>query len=202
MEWQIGYDAIVTDVKDGKKTTALTDHSFVGANGKTKHLYELSELLVHATKLKLVSREQLEELLDSAGSVLEFLDSREIQVSKPTDTRIAEFDFHETNIALPTFYMLDTPDQTQIEVTIQKQQYASGTQPMVYFCIPVSSFKNWGDLKGRQSKPGDEFIYQIDKTNVSNLLSLMKIFSLCSKSHQHDVKEILKVALEICKDYD
>lgn len=202
LEWQIGYDATEADVRDGKKTTTLTDHSFVGANGKKKHLYELSELLVQATKLKLVSRNQLEELRDSANSVVEFLDSRQIQVSEPVDTRIDEFAFRETHIALPTFYMLETPDETQIEVSIQKQQYAAGTQPMVYFCIPVSTFKNWEDLNGRQSQLGDEFIYRIDKTNAANLLSLMKIFSLCSKSHQHDVLEILRVALELCEDCD
>ena len=169
---------------------------------KVKYLYELSELLVQAAKLNLVSRKKLEELLISSNSVAEFLDSREIRVSKPIETQIAEFAFHEAHIALPTFFLLNTPDETQIEISIQKQQYAAGTQPMVYFCIPVSTFINWENLKGRQSKPGDEFIYQINRNNVSNLISLMTVFSLCSKSHQHDVTEILKVALDLCGDCD
>ncbi len=47
--------------------------------------------------------------------------------------------FEETSIKLTTLFMIETTDNTQIEVSIQKQQYASGVQPMVYFSIPITS---------------------------------------------------------------
>lgn len=44
IEWQIGYDV---DIKNKEKLTLTTipNIQFIGANGKTKALYELSEFL-------------------------------------------------------------------------------------------------------------------------------------------------------------
>jgi len=54
-------------------------------------------------------------------------------------------------------------DETQIEVSIQKQQYASGVQPMVYFCIPLRAFKNSLDLLGKSSVSGDNLYMLLTK---------------------------------------
>ena len=45
LEWQLGYDATVSDVKTGKKETKLKEFSFIGDNKKEKYPYELSELV-------------------------------------------------------------------------------------------------------------------------------------------------------------
>jgi uncharacterized protein (UPF0212 family) len=105
--------------------------------------------------------------------------------------------FEETSIKLPTLFMIETLDDTQIEVSIQKQQYASGVQPMVYFCIPLKSFSNSSDICGKSSVSGDELVYIINKTNVLNLIYIMKVFGMASKRHNHDVVEILKILIEI-----
>ncbi len=93
--------------------------------------------------------------------------------------------------------MIETSDETQIEVSIQKQQYATGVQPMVYFCIPLKSFKNYKDILGKSSVSGDNLIYVLNKSNVSNLICMMKVFGMASKRHNHDVVQILEILLEI-----
>jgi len=93
--------------------------------------------------------------------------------------------------------MIETLDRTQIEVSIQKQQYASGVQPMVYFCIPLRTFNNSSDLLGKSSVSGDKLVYVINKTNVLNLIFMMKVFGMASKRHNHDVVKILETLLEI-----
>ena len=93
--------------------------------------------------------------------------------------------------------MIETLDETQIEISIQKQQYATGVQPMVYFCISLRAFKNSKELFGKSSVSGDKLIYIINKTNVLNLVFLMKVFGMASKRHNHDVVKILEILLDI-----
>lgn len=93
--------------------------------------------------------------------------------------------------------MIETIDKTQIEVSIQKQQYASGVQPMIYFCIPYKAFENHSDFFGKSSVAGDKLIYSINKTNVQNLITLMKIFGMASIRHNHDIIQILNILLEV-----
>ena len=44
VEWQIGYDVIISD-KEKLKESTLQNVNFIGANGKEKALYELSEYI-------------------------------------------------------------------------------------------------------------------------------------------------------------
>ena len=103
----------------------------------------------------------------------------------------------EIRIKLQTLLLIETLDETQIEVSIEKQQYASGVQPMVYFCIPLKAFKNSSDLYGKPSVSGDKLVYVISKANVLNLVYMMKVFGMASKRHNHDVVKILETLLEI-----
>jgi hypothetical protein len=91
--------------------------------------------------------------------------------------------------------MLHTKDGTQIEVAIKQQQYASGVQPMIYFCIPLTSFKNSTDLMGRSSVSGDKLVYNINKDNAENLSNLMRVFGMASERHKHDTIQIIKIIL-------
>jgi hypothetical protein len=93
--------------------------------------------------------------------------------------------------------MIKTTDNTQIEISIQKQQYASGVQPMVYFCIPIKSFQNYKTILGRPSKPGDELVYIINNKNASVLFYMIKIFAMCSERHHFDIVEIIKILIKL-----
>lgn len=197
LEWQIGYDVPINDVEAGKKRTKLTSKHFIGSNGKTKYPYELSEIFYKAMELKFISIEEVQKLLKEIENYKSFIDEKTITVEHHSQLTLNGINFEETSIKLPTLFMIDTLDGTQIEVSIQKQQYATGVQPMVYFCIPLKTFKNSSNLYGRSSISGDKLIYVINETNMANLILMMKVFGMASKRHNHDVVEILKILLEI-----
>lgn len=197
LEWQIGYDVPVRDVEKGKKWTKLTSKHFIGSNGKTKYPYELSEIFYAAMKLEFITIEEVKNLLKEIGGYKSFIDEKTITVEHHSRLTINGINFEETSIKLPTLFMIETLDDTQIEVSIQKQQYASGVQPMVYFCVPLKAFKNSSNLLGKSSVSDDKLVHVINKTNVLNLIFMMKVFGMASKRHNHDVVEILKVLLEI-----
>lgn len=200
LEWQIGYDVPIKDVEKGKKGTKLTSKHFVGSNGKEKYPYELSEIFFKAMELKLITKKEVEYLLNEIRNYKSFIDEKAITVEHHSRITLNGINFEETSIKLPTLFMIETLDDTQIEVSIQKQQYASGVQPMVYFCVPLRAFKNSSDLLGKSSVSGDKLVYVINKTNVLNLIFIMKVFGMVSKRHNHDVVEILKILLEIIEE--
>jgi len=197
LEWQIGYDVPIKDVEEGKKGTKLTSKHFIGSNGKTKYPYELSEIFYKAMELEFISIEEVKNLLKEIRGYKSFIDEKAITVEHHSRLTINGINFEETSIKLPTLFMIETLDDTQIEVSIQKQQYASGVQPMVYFCIPLRAFKNSPSLLGKSSVSGDKLAYVLSKSNVLNLIFMMKVFGMASKRHNHDVVEILKILLEI-----
>lgn len=197
LEWQIGYDAIVKDVQAGKKETKLTNLTFVGANKKIKYPYELSELVFDSIKIGLISKEKIIKLLKEIENYSDFIDENNlIEVEHSKKINLNKIFFEETSIKLPTFFMIETTDNTQIEISIQKQQYASGVQPMVYFSIPITSFENGKNLYGKPSTNEDTLFYVFDAKNINILFDLVKIFAMCSRRHNFDIQEILKILLK------
>lgn len=197
LEWQIGYDVPVKDVGGKEKNTKLNKKSFIGSNGKIKYPYELSEVFYAAIELNLISKEEVKCLLGEIRKYANFIDEKIISVEHHSRLSINGIHFEEASIKLPTLFMIETLDETQIEVSIQKQQYASGVQPMVYFCIPLKSFKNSSNFLGRSSVAGDKLIYVINQSNAKNLSNLMKVFGMASKRHNHDIIQIIQTLLEI-----
>lgn len=199
LEWQISYDTTVSDVKNGKKKTNLTDNTFIGDNGKEKYLYELSELLYEAVKLEIISINDIENLLEEVTDYEEFIDDKKIKVDKLSEIVFNGITFKETAIRLPTLFMIETEDQTQVEISIQKQQYAAGVQPMLYFTIPLTTFSNYEYLIGKSSKKGDMLNYIIDCQNANVLFDILKIFAMCSERHNFDIIEIIKILIKKAK---
>lgn len=196
LEWQIGYDVEVKEVRDGAAQTSLDAQSFVGSNGKTKYPYELSELFFSAIKQGLIEKRNARILLEEIQAYRELIDEKAISVEEKTSAiSLNRINYEETCIKLPTLFMLHTKDGTQIEVAIKQQQYASGVQPMIYFCIPLTSFKNSTDLMGRSSVSGDKLVYNINKDNAENLSNLMRVFGMASERHKHDTIQIIKIIL-------
>ena len=58
VEWQIGYDVVTLEKEKLDKTT-LKNLRFIGANGKEKALYELSEYIKYFYDWKIVSEDEL-----------------------------------------------------------------------------------------------------------------------------------------------
>lgn len=191
LEWQIGYDVTIIDVTNEKKNTSLTGLTFTGANGEKKHPYELSELLFEAVRIGLVRKEDVVSLSEEAAVFTEFLDRVPISVGELRPVSLNGLDFKETTTALPT-YFLPLDGGVQIEVSVQKQQYAAGIQPMLYLCVPISAFANGREFLGLKTVSADRLDYVIDVSNADVLLGVFRVFAMCSAAHNHDVHEILK----------
>lgn len=77
IEWQIGYDA---DKSDNEKMnlTSLKTTEFIGANGKKKALYELSEYLFYFTKFGIIKINEINDILKFLENINsnDFLDSQ------------------------------------------------------------------------------------------------------------------------------
>jgi len=192
LEWQIGYDALVQDVESGKKQTKLTQERFIGSTGKEKYPYELSEIFYESIKCGLIPAQEIDKLLAEIGSYNHFFDEKEIVVETYSSLLFNGLAFKETSIKLPTLFMPQNSDGTQIEISIQKQQYASGVQPMIYFCIPFKSFANWKDLEGKKSIKGNTLKYIVKKDNVEVILNMFRVFGMASSRHKFDIEQILK----------
>lgn len=191
LEWQVGYDAMVEDVKSGKKQTRLTQATFIGSNGNEKYLYEFSEILYEGVKCRLISMKDLDKLQTEIAAYNKFFDEKEILMETFSSVLFNGLPFKETAIKLPTLFMPQA-DGTQIEISIQKQQYATGVQPMIYFDIPFKSFANWKDLDGKKSVKGNTLKYIINKNNAEILPNMFKVFGMASARHKYDVEQILK----------
>jgi len=144
-----------------------------------------------------ISKQDGKKLFEEIASYSGLIDEKAITLEdKISITTLNGVSYKETCIRLPTFVFDQTPDGTQIEVAIKQQQYASGVQPMVYFCIPLTSFSNSSMLMGRPSVVGDSLTYIIDKTNAGNIACLMRVFGMASARHKHDIVTIIKVILK------
>lgn len=196
LEWQIGYDIPISNKGDTKLTS--DNYKFKATNGLDKYPYELSEIFYQAVELKHIKEKRAEDLLDEIENYKNFIDQKAITVERHSTINLNGINYEETSIKLPTLFMVETQDKTIIEVSIQKQQYASGVQPMIYFCIPINSFNNRDlidELKKRPAQSGDELDYVINKFNVSNIETIMKVFGMASERHNHDIVKILRILL-------
>lgn len=196
VEWQIGYDAKIEDVKSKKKATSLTKNIFIGANGNKKYLYELSEIVWKLCEIGSISKSQIENLLKEIASYAMFLQENfQIQMKPAGAETINGIKSARSEISLPTF-TFDAEVQNEIftEISIQKQQYATGAQPMLYVIIPVQAFENANDIIGNNSSKTPFGYYTITtKEKAENFLKIFSYFGFCSEKHQHDVLEILKI---------
>jgi len=139
---------------------------------------------------------EIDSLLREIQSYDDFIDKNEIVVGEHTIIELNKLPFIETSIKLPTLFMTQNSDGTQIEISIQKQQYAYGFQPMIYFCIPFRTFNNWNELNGRCSVVGDELKYTIDKNNIIVIMNLFRIFGMSSARHKNDIMKILSIVID------
>lgn len=199
LEWLIGYDAEVQAVKAGDKVTSLTSKTFVGANGKTKYLYELSEILYYSVTAGVVTINGIRDLRGEIDTYDEFIDAKEISVEHHADIELNGLHFAETSIKLPTLFM-PQQDGTQIEISIEKQERALSVQPMIYLSIPFRCFSNSEEFRGRSSKKGELLEYEVTNNNISTILNLFRIFGMASAKHKQDTERILDVIIELVEE--
>ena len=193
LEWQIGYDTIIgKDVKPTKLDSAQFE--FTGANKKRKYPYELSEIAYFMHKQGILTDEDMDEIDEGIAAISEYLqDKYSIEVHKEDPVSLNNIDFLTSSTKLPTFITSSDNKELMIEIMISKQQYATGVQPMLYFVVPMTSFENSNRIVGYTSSETPVGFLKLDESNKDVIKKLFICFAMCSASHNHDVKEILKV---------
>lgn len=190
IEWQVGYDEVVS----------REDFHFYGANLKPKKLYELSFIVKQFYLWQVIKEEDLLEIKDFLEANLELIEDK-LEISRTVfkEFNFANLNFLKSYLSYPLLvYKFNNKDFLS-EIIIKEKQRAVGIQAMLYFCFPLSFLE---DVKGqksflnRQIQSKEKGFLKIDKTNINIFLQMLKIFGILSKSHKHDVLEILTYILK------
>ena len=192
LEWQIGYDVVEKD--KAKTSLKAKKYRFIGANGKKKFPYELSEILYYMRVNGIISKKELSKVRSGIESINCFLqDQYKIKPKKKDSLKKEGVEFLHSFIQLPTFIYVDKATKLQIEIMIQKQQYATGVQPMVYLCVPMTAFENSDDIIGYTSSETPEGTLFFDARFKKLIFNLLICFGMCSVNHKKDILEIIDV---------
>lgn len=207
IEWQIGYDVAVSDfLKNPKaKPTVLNDLKFVSLKRVEKHPYELSEFLVAMIEANLVTHQDIEKLFKEIIETETSLEERfPIKTQFVGDYVIDGMIFDQQNITLPNFIYREKDDVSFVEISIQKQQYATGVQPMLYFSIPIKSLLDGEKMIGKTARQlgFSQTFFVVDETTKGIIMNMFKFFGICSVKHKHDVCEILKLIEDYMKEME
>ena len=199
VEWQIGYDVVKKEV--GKLAeSSLSETEFVGANGKVKALYELSEYIWHFYKWNIISKEELKSVTTYLNSIQDhdLIDNNsELQIdrSHPTAKNINGFDFEYTQVKYPLLIHKFNGYEIVTEIKITEKQHAVGTQPMLYLCFPITELKAKTNLVGRTAEIKKIAHFEITEKNIEVFLEMLKIFGILSNNHKHDILQIINTIL-------
>lgn len=200
VEWQIGYDVIISDEEKLSRTT-IRDCLFTGANGKEKTLYELSEYVYYFHKWGVISTEQLRNISIFLSSLSDedFIDNPEnfaIERSQPVEKNIFGINFAYTQVKYPMLVHKFGRYEILTEIKITEKQYAIGVQPMLYLCFPVTELRSNELLIGRTAKTKEMADFVISSDNISIFVEMLKIFGILSANHNKDVISIIDKILE------
>lgn len=199
VEWQIGYDVITSDTEKLEKTT-LKNLRFIGANGKEKALYELSEYIKYFYDWKVISKESLINIENYLKQLSEdnFLDTNpelSIKRTHPINKTINDFNFMWTKVEYPLLVYKFGKFEIVAEIKITEKQYAIGTQPMLYLCFPITELENSENLLGRTAQTKEFANFVINDKNINVFLEMLKLFGTLSKNHNKDAISIINVIL-------
>ena len=192
IEWQIGYDNIVDS----------SEH-FIGANGKKKQIYELSEFLFFGLKNSLVSENEILDLKSFIENNKIFIETtQEIQRTNFIKENLAGIEFLKSKVSYPLLVHQFQNKDILCEIIVREKQRAVGVMPMLYFCVPMSVIYDRNGTQnfiGREVKSKELGYLYIDKNNISIFVQMFKIFGILSTNHKHDCLEILKYILRATK---
>ena len=204
-EWMIGYD--VVKKKFGQKgydkfsLTTLPAVEFVGANGKRKVLYELSEYVWYFYQWGVIQQEQLDAIDKWLAKLPEdalLSNNPRLQIKRGdfVPEVINGTEFQRANVQYPLLVREFEGSEIICEIKISEQQYAMGTQPLLCVCLPLSELITESPILGRRAKSKELAKFLVTEGNVGIFLEILEIFGTLSESHRYDVREILKAIKE------
>lgn len=199
VEWQIGYDVVKKEIEKLAESS-LPNTEFVGANKKTKALYELSEYIWYFYRWGIITKEDLDKVIGYLGSIQnnDLIDNNsELQIdrSHPIAKNINGFGFEYTQVKYPLLIHKFNGYEIVTEIKITEKQYAVGTQPMLYLCFPITELKTENNLIGRVAETKEIAYFEISERNINVFLEMLKMFGTLSKNHRHDIVQIINTIL-------
>jgi len=112
IEWQIGYDSVAK---------ASEKYDFIGANGKAKVLYELSEFIRFGYKNKLITKQTLQNLYDKIGANNEFVDTLNIIRTNFSPTQIGGINFEKSSVSYPLLVYRFSTNEAICEIVVREK---------------------------------------------------------------------------------
>lgn len=132
LEWQIGYDNVV-----------INNEHFIGANGKKKQIYELSEFLLFGFENSFISKAEIISLKNFIETNNIFVENtQEIQRTNFVKENLVGIDFLKSKVSYPLLVYQFKQRDILCEIIIKEKQRAVGIMPMLYFCLPMSVIYN------------------------------------------------------------
>ena len=199
VEWQIGYDVVKKEIKKLAESS-LPETEFIGANGKAKALYELSEYIWYFYKWNIITKKELENVivyLDSIQNQNLIDNNLDLQIdrSHPVEKNINGFDFKYTQVKYPLLIYKFNRYEIVAEIKITEKQYAIGVQPMLYLCFPITKLKTKNNLIGRCAEIKEIAYFEISKSNIKIFLEILKMFGILSKNHKYDILQVINTII-------
>jgi hypothetical protein len=202
VEWQVGYDAIVDDPEKLKLTT-LSEVRFLGANGKTKAFYELSEYIFWLEKWNLVGKAALQKLAEKLHNIptdrlFDVHPDLSIKRSHLIEKDFNGVPFLATRVEYPLVIHKFGNYEIIAEIITKEKQRAVGVQPMLYLCFPITELVPAPErppLIGRPAFSKEHADFVINQDNAQVFVQLLYLFGMLSENHRHDILAIIKTII-------
>jgi hypothetical protein len=200
VEWQIGYDVVIAE-KEKLELTTLKDFKFIGANGKEKTLYELSEYVYYLVKWSFIPKSYLKDLKKfliniPKENLFDLNSELSIKRSNFVEKEYNGIKFLQTKVEYPLIVHKFGKYEIITEIIIKEKQKAVGVMPMLYLCFPITELKTKPILLGRKANSKEIAEFIVNKDNANIFLQLLKLFGMLSEKHRKDILYIADVILE------
>lgn len=158
-------------------------------NGKDVKIIinELSDYYRAAYKNNIISRTEIEDLINFANSTNQYLDAYNIEREQNGDQIVFGFSLKWEKYPL---FVNDVNDDFFIEIIKKHMQYAIGYQNMIFLCTKTSNLKDvdGNSIIGKSPNDLKNLNFVLDK-NV--IVQTMKAFIVASETHKKDILDIL-----------
>ena len=183
--------------------TTKKDINFIGANGKHKTIYELSEYIYYFYQWGVLTKQDLLNVTQYLNNIPNkdlIEQNAELLITRthPIHKDICNIQFEASQVSYPLLIHKFQKYEIVAEIVIKEKQRAVGTQPMLYFCFPITELKteNNNYLVGRHAELKECGIFVINKENINVCLQMIKIFGILSINHKTDVLNMIEAIIK------
>ena len=155
--------------------------------GNTDNLIELSLIFKKAFEINLIAEDEISALCEKINTNTCFINKRDKPIRSKVTYECIDGIYFEKFLTYPVLIHRFNNSEVFVEILVEKNQKATGIQPMLYLYIPINYTTVIKDDKKR--------ILEINKANINIFIKMFEIFGILSQSHKHDTIEILNTIL-------